>query len=188
MATDRVLREVLKPLELRHDLLLVISPTSPPAVTHLGVAIAVGPGFPPGSTLESASTRRPGIVTLPDVAPTVLAHAGVPQPAVMSGQPFFSVMGAGDRIAAAINLDRDAVFIDASKPAMSWVFLTVELVFFVAALLVLRRRSIRPDAASPGVGGLVTPGALAVASLPVATYVVSLVAAPGFGRIGFIAL
>jgi hypothetical protein len=188
MSSDRLLAALTNLLDLQRDLVLVITPTSPPAVTHLGVAVAVGPGFSPGSTLESASTRRPGIVTLPDVAPTVLAHLGVSQPAVMTGQPFFSVMGAGDRIAAAVSLDRDAVFIDASKPAMSWVFLAAELVFFVAALLVLRRRSTRPDAAPPGVSELVTPAALAVASLPVATYAVDLVAAPGLGRIGFIGL
>jgi hypothetical protein len=188
MSSDRLLAAISTLLDPQRDLLLVIAPTSPPAVTHLGVAVAVGPGFRPGSTLESASTRRAGIVTLPDVAPTVLAHMDVPQPAVMSGQPFFSVRGMGDRIAAAVSLDRDAVFIDGSKPAMSWVFLAVELLLFVAALLVLRRHSIRPDAAPPGVSELVPPAALAVASLPVATYAAHLVAAPGLGRIGYIAL
>jgi hypothetical protein len=188
MTTDRALAAVIKLLDLHHDLLLVVSPTSPSDVTHLGIAIAVGAGFPPGSTLESASTRRPGIVTLPDVAPTVLAHLGVAQPAVMSGQPFFTVKGAGDRITSAVDLDRDAVFVDAAKPAMSWVFLAAQLVFFVSALLLLWRHSTDPDASPPGLKRWVAPGALVVASLPVATYLVKVVTAPGLGRIGFIAL
>lgn len=186
--TDRVLRSVSKLLDLRRDLLLVISPTSPTDVTHLGLAIAVGPEFRPGSLLESASTRRPGIVTLPDVAPTVLAHAGVPQPAVMNGQTFFSVPGEGDRIAAAAALDREAVFIDAAKPTMSWVFLLAEAALFVAAITAVRTRSHAMSSDDSILSHLVTIFALGVASLPVATFVAKLLPAADLGRVTFIAL
>ena len=70
------------------ELLLIVSPTSPSWAdeAHLGVAVAVGGGFGQGTTLESASTRRPGLVTLPDVAPTILEHFGVDRPPVMNGR------------------------------------------------------------------------------------------------------
>jgi hypothetical protein len=185
--TDRVLAHVSRLLDLRRDLLLVVSPTSPPDVTHLGIAIAVGPAYKAGTLLESASTRRPGIVTLPDVAPTVLAHRGVDQPSVMSGQPFFTVPGEPDRLGAAVTLDKDAVFIDGTKPAMAKVFLAFEVAFFASALVVLLIRS-RHEDGEYRPPRWVVPVALAVATLPIATYIVNLMPASRSGRPEFIGL
>jgi hypothetical protein len=187
LSTDGILHDVVELLDLRRDLLLVLSPTSPAVVTHLGVAVAVGPEFQPGSVLESASTRRPGIVTLPDVAPTVLAHFGVSQPSVMNGQSFFSAPSNGDRIAAAEDLDREAVFVDAAKPAMSWVFLLAELGFFAVAIAAMWLRS-RKGVAPGHLGRVVKTAALAVAGLPVVTFLVHLVPDSDLGRPGFIGL
>jgi hypothetical protein len=186
--TDRILHEVSGFLDLRRDLLLVISPTSPPAHTHLGIAIAAGPEFGAGNQLESASTRRAGIVTAPDVAPTVLAHMLVAQPRVMNGQPFFDVPGAADPVAAASELDRKAVFIDAAKPAMSWVLLGAELALFAAALIVMwfRHRNAAPILSLAA--ELVNILALIVAALPVGTFVANLFSDVGLGQFGFIAL
>jgi hypothetical protein len=187
MGTDRVLARVSRLLDLRRDLLLVISPTSPPDVTHLGIAVAVGPGYGAGSLLESASTRRPGIVTLPDVAPTVLAHLDIEQPSLMSGQPFFAVPGEPDRLAAAVTLDKDAVFIDGTKPAMATLFLLFEVVFFAGALAVLFLRR-RDNGLGYRFARWLRAVGLAVASLPIATYLVNLMPASHSGRPQFIGL
>ena len=80
VAADVLLRRVVDQLDFERDLLLVVSPTSPwfEEEGHLGIAVVRGPGFEAGQTLQSASTRRTGIVTLPDVAPTILEHQGLP--------------------------------------------------------------------------------------------------------------
>jgi hypothetical protein len=53
------------------------APAGPP---HLMSVLVSGPGFAHG-LLDSAATRRPGIVTLTDLAPTVAAWLGHPVPA-----------------------------------------------------------------------------------------------------------
>ena len=52
-------------------------PTGPP---HLMTVVISGPGFADG-LLDSSSTRRPGIVTLTDLTPTVAGWLGRPVPA-----------------------------------------------------------------------------------------------------------
>lgn len=186
--TDRVLSSISKLLDLKKDLLLVVTPTSSLDVTHLGVAVAVGPGFPPGTVLESASTRRPGIVTLPDVAPTVLARAGVPQPAGMTGQTFFSVPAEGDRITAASDLDREAVFVDASKFIMSLVLLLAECALFGVAIAAVRVPFNRAAPSPSPIPHIVEIAALVVASLPVATFLARVFPVTELSRAGFIGL
>lgn len=68
----------------REDLLIVIE--SPPARSGDQLAVAlVGSGF--RGLLRSPGTRTAGYVLATDIAPTVLAHFGIPVPAAMTGQP-----------------------------------------------------------------------------------------------------
>jgi hypothetical protein len=63
---------------------LVIVAEAPPAASGEQLALAVaGTGF--GGMLRSASTRTPGYVLSTDLAPTILAHFGIPRPAQMTG-------------------------------------------------------------------------------------------------------
>jgi len=57
---------------------------SPDAPPHLMAAVVSGPGFASG-LLASPATRRPGIVTLTDLTPTVAAWLGHPVPAGTAG-------------------------------------------------------------------------------------------------------
>jgi hypothetical protein len=63
------------------DLLMVLSPIPPVARLqhrlHVGAFAAIGAGIPPGLAF-SGTTRRPGVLSLEDVTPTVLARLGVP--------------------------------------------------------------------------------------------------------------
>src|SRR5665809_137 len=91
MASDELLGDLRSRMQ-PDDLLLVVSPTSPSwaGEAHLGVAVAVGSDFEAGSALESASTRRQSLGTLPDVAPTILEHFGVDRPPEMNGRAMVS--------------------------------------------------------------------------------------------------
>jgi len=165
-------------LEAGRDLLLVVTPTSPASYddTHLGVAIAWGGGFPAGTVLGSASTRHPGIVTLSDIAPTVLRHHGVKRPPSMLGRPFVphrTEAAGGSRISTAIDLDDEAVFVHQVQPLISAAFVVFQIVLFGVALLILwRRRGLGGWNAATAAPWL-EKGALFVVAFPLATYLLT---------------
>src|SRR4029077_4437077 len=83
--TDDVLGRVQKSLPPR-TLLLVVSVVPPDSTWHLTPVVASGAGVVKGY-LHSPSTDRLGLVTLTDVAPTVLHSLPVKIPDGMIGQP-----------------------------------------------------------------------------------------------------
>ncbi len=89
-ATDRFLRDVT-PLASEKTLLIVVSPSVPASDVAAGRSLApvwvVGGEFPAGGVLSSATTRRTGVLTLHDIAPTVLTHLGVKPSRPMIGLP-----------------------------------------------------------------------------------------------------
>jgi hypothetical protein len=179
-AVDRLVSLARGKLDRSSDLLLILSPTSPAAVgqAHLGVAIAEGPGYPAGTRLMSASTRRSGIVTLTDVAPTVLDHLGIETPASMTGRPWFTAESTSERIDAAVETDREAVFVDDVTRTAALAFIALQVVVCGAAAFALWRRSPLP---------LLQQGALAVIAFPLATFVMGALPGHSLGG-GFLAL
>ena len=154
------------------DLLMVVTVTSPRSEeeTHLGVAVAAGPGFPAGGRLESASTRKAGLVTLPDVAPTVLAHLGVERPPSMLGRPWFARPSSGDLIGEAVDLDEESVFSYGVQPGIATGFVVAQVAAYVVLLILFARRR-RGGAVPDGVPATALEiVALAVAAFPLASY------------------
>jgi hypothetical protein len=173
------------------DLLLVVSPTSPgwDVETHLGVAIASGPGFPNGSMLTSGSTRAPDLVTLPDIAPTILAHLDVDKPPEMLGRPFDSAPGdGGDRIGEMVNLDEESVYSHGIQADMATGYVLFQVFMCVLIVLLLRREGDKLGYLEehPFVRRCLEWGALAVVSFPVAVYLSSPLPAHELGLIGFV--
>jgi len=185
LASDRLLAVARRNLDRSSDLLLIASPTSPAAAgeAHLGVAVAEGPGYPAGSTLVSPSTRRGGVVTLPDLAPTILEHLGLDRPAGMTGRPWFGVADGEQRIERAIESDREAAFVDAVTGIAARGFIALQtLVYLAAAVAVLRDRRLRR---APG---LLVGGALGVVAFPLATYVMGMLSGHALGSLAFVVL
>jgi hypothetical protein len=83
--TDRLLARVVAALD-EDALLLVVAVTPPTGRPELTPTVAYGAGVTPGH-LHSLSTKRPDLVTLTDVAPTVLAALDVERPKGMIGRP-----------------------------------------------------------------------------------------------------
>ncbi|HEX2050002.1 MAG TPA: hypothetical protein VHJ34_05125 [Actinomycetota bacterium] len=187
LAADDLLRDVRAQLDPARDLLLVVSPTSPDWLPnpHLGVALALGPRFPAGSALESASTRRPGIVTLPDVAPTVLRHHGAARPPAMNGRPWIAVTDGGDPLAAALALDREATLVDGVKPVLVIAFIVGQIALYAVAVWVL---AWRPRPLAPRLRARLQVAALAVVATPVSAYVTGMVELHPFGWLAYVAL
>ncbi|MCX6345319.1 MAG: hypothetical protein NT018_09650 [Armatimonadetes bacterium] len=83
-------------LDLKKDTLILLSPSSRNWTDieeeRLAPILIVGQGFERG-TLSSPSTRKAGIVTLSDVAPTILSIFGIKSPVDMVGRSITSKPG-----------------------------------------------------------------------------------------------
>jgi hypothetical protein len=185
MATDRLIGELRQLLEA-DDLLMILSPTSPSWAdeAHLGVAVAVGGGFGEGTALESASTRRRGLVTLPDVAPTILEHFGVERPAEMNGRTMVAEPTDDDPAASMSALDDESVFIDSVKGPISAIFVLFQVLVYVLLLLLFAWRERRGGVGSTMARTLEISG-LQVVAFPVSTYLAGVVDGHSLGPVLF---
>jgi len=180
---------------------VLATPAPPRAAETLGVFAMRAGGSDGGRLARSGTTRRPGYVTLNDIAPTVLDHFGVERPTSMTGTP----VKAGERIdvdearfAAFADTTAEARFRDRATGPVSVVFVVVQiLAYALAAVAVTRRhRWIRPVSylalvvlATPPVGFLfgvlhVTSAGITAFTLAVfASAVVLAAAAEGLGAL-----
>jgi hypothetical protein len=134
-------------------LLLVVSVTPPGDEWRLTPVVASGAGVVHGY-LHSPSTRRLGLVTLTDLAPTVLAALGAPVPDALPGRALRFAPASPDPARLA-RLDRDAAWRERVWLPVTVVFITAQvLLWFVTAAGVagltpwLRRRWLRAAAVS----------------------------------------
>ncbi len=145
------------------DTLVMLVSVSPAPDGHLTPVVLRSAHVPPGR-LVSDSTRRDAIVTLGDVAPTILAVLGVPRPRGMPGRPLRTRAGA-PQLQRLLDLE--------ARSARQSSAYRLAIYLSAAALLALvavgRLRSAR----------LATAVALAAAALPLATYLIRLLPTPG---------
>jgi hypothetical protein len=124
-------------------LLVVLSPFGPAGRhvrrVYLGTIAIIGSGFERG-LLRSPSTRRDGIVTLADVAPTILSIAGIEPPASMDGRPM-TLAPARDTTERLLRLDEDLVHAANARSRLLRGFLVAAMVVLggIAILLATRR-------------------------------------------------
>ncbi|HEY3240151.1 MAG TPA: hypothetical protein VGL92_11340, partial [Acidimicrobiia bacterium] len=143
-STDALLAGLLAGIDDRRSAVIVITPSTTAEDAHLGVAALRAPGVQPG-LLRSASTRRSGLVTLTDVAPTVLALLGVPRPPAMEGRPFEVGRPGRVSLAALAQDDRESRLRDRLVAPVTGGFVAAEVALALAGALVLagRRRGRR---------------------------------------------
>ena len=188
-AADDLLGHVADELDPERDLLLVVSPTSPwwDDDVHLGIAMARGPGFPAGTTLDSASTRQTGFVTLPDIAPTVLEHLGIERPDSMLGRPFVPVEASGDLVQRAVDTDRESVFAHGLQAGLATGFVLFQIVIYVIAFILLTRRDrVERSRDKPPIPKWLELACLAIIGFPLGTYLATPIDAHEIGQPWFI--
>ena len=158
--------------------LLVLGVSEAPGdrVAHLHLALATGPAYPRGA-LRSASTSRSSYVQLIDVAPTVLSLLGLPQPAVMTGQPWRTSGPALD-LAGLVDLDRRAVAQQAATVPFYLLTLGTLLLLLAATsppiMELLRWPRAQPGSTRSMIGGRGVV-ALVGTALPAASFLAGLV-------------
>jgi hypothetical protein len=190
LAADSLLGPIAGQLDFSRDLLLVVSPTSPwwDSDVHLGVAIARGPGFPAGTTLDSASTRQTGFVTLPDIAPTVLEHLGIDRPDSMLGRPFVPVEASGDLVQRQVDIDAESVFAHGLQAGLATGFVIFQIVIYLTAFFLLTRRD-RAERSidKPAIPRWLQLACLAIIAYPLGTYLATPIEANAIGTPWFVA-
>lgn len=161
----RAVREMLAP----EDTLIVASLTPPQergdARRFLSVVAASGPGLHAG-TLTSSSTRRDGVVTIPDLTATILDRAGAAIPNEMSGNPMEIAPGDVDTLAAK---ERDLIHASVVRgPLIRGTVIIGASLAVLAVLTVLagRGRGGRQRGVPTTWRGLLETGLIAVATVP----------------------
>ena len=178
---DDVVGDVLAGVDLARHLVVLVAPTEPRGLpVELAIAAVAGPGFEPGLA-ASGTTRRPGYVTLPDLAPTVLAALGVEAPTAMNGAPVAAVGGPppGAALFQQLAGDNDrAVFRNRVTGPITVAFIALQVVTYGLAALALRRRR-------PGLRRVVMYLALTVLAVPSVAFLSGLVRYDVLGPAGY---
>ena len=139
-AADGLIGRVLAEVDPQHDAVIVTGPSDPWDGVHLTVAALRAPGVRPG-LLDSATTRRPGYVTLPDLGPTVLDLLGVARPDSMEGRPYdvHPRAWAGPPVARFVESDRESRFRDRMVGPVAGAYVTLEILLSLVVAYVLAR-------------------------------------------------
>ncbi|MBO4272558.1 hypothetical protein [Microbispora triticiradicis] len=153
-------------------------------VPHLRVAMLRGPAMStgpdstatgldgaggPGRTLGARSTHRDDMIILPDLTATILARAGVAAPPNVVGVPVETHGTGGRDLAEGVAALRTADVAGQTIRNTTGVFFTtlavLQVLFYLTAFLLLRRRDRLPAVRS---------AAVALAAIPASTYLVNL--------------
>jgi hypothetical protein len=161
--TDQLLGGLLREVDLRQDAVMVVGASPPLRESRLTVAALRGPGVDPG-LLRTGTTRRAGFVQLIDIAPTILDRVGVKDPDSMEGRAAEvgrSGGSAADRRAFLEDADAAARFRDDRVPAVVMLFVLVQLVLVIGALIWLARPDRRRISTILQLGALASLGLIA---------------------------
>ena len=163
-ATVALLRE-----ELADDTALIVMGVTPrPGAWRLTPTALVSSGVGP-ATLHSPATRRSGLVTITDVAPTVLSLVGAEIPKEMIGSPWRFEDREAD-IGSLRILDRDAAFRERIYFPIVLAYIIGQAALYLLLMAVIGRLG--------GIGraeAVARWTVLAVAAFPVATFLLRLV-------------
>lgn len=136
---DAFLGELAKIVDWDRTLVLVAVPgPSAEAMARnelLTFVAAFGPNLQPG-LLSSPTTRRPGLVTGSDVAPTILDWLGVPLPLSMTGRPLASQPFLNP-LPALLAFEQKAVATYTERPPVLKGYVILQIIFILGSLTAL---------------------------------------------------
>ena len=117
------------------------------ATERLRMIAITGPHFG-GGTLESSSTRQPGLVQLTDLTPTILQHLGIPQPSNLGGTPIqfvpadtISDHSADQRLRALLDYDQASHNVHGLVEPFFYGWALLQLVLYLSAAMLWKRGS-----------------------------------------------
>lgn len=91
---DILLREIEDTLDLSRDYLMLVAPSPDPRQAAKGYRLSwvllTGGDFSSRCFLTTGTTRRPGLATISDLAPTLLEFFDIDTPVIMNGRPLYA--------------------------------------------------------------------------------------------------
>ena len=143
---DQLLGQVLASLDLERDQLMVVAPTPASEQVKKGARLSwvlmAGADHDIGM-LVSPTTRRGGIVTISDLAPTILEYFQIDVPAEMMGRPMHSTTKIHGGLSKLLNLSQQVY---RTSQLRSWAvkgFILFQIIIIVLAIITfLVRRSL----------------------------------------------
>ncbi|WP_143737488.1 hypothetical protein [Microbispora sp. GKU 823] len=135
---------------------------------HLRAAMLHGPDSGTAGTLGARSTHRDDMIIVPDLTATILARTGVAAPPAVVGVPVETHATGGnldERVTALRTADVAGQTIRDTTGVFFTTLAVLQVLFYITAFLLLRRRDGLPA---------VRAAAVALASIPVSTYLVNL--------------
>ncbi len=167
--------------KLPPDVLVVVVGIEPPTDTwELTPVIVAGAGVAHGGIL-SPTTKRVGLVTLEDIAPTILGALGLPEVPGMTGRPF-KVSEHSTGVNPLVILNRDALYRERVYGPAALAYIAIQGSLYLAAAVALRPGRRRGRMSVP-VRRFLRTGALFVAAVPLASYLWR--AVPGIPTLGW---
>lgn len=170
LAVDDALAALVAAMPANTDLLVTSVSAPPGASLQMGVMVLAG-SDQPAALLSSGATRRPGVVRLLDVPPTLVDLLGLPEPGGFQGSPIV-VAGALDDPASTAELLADITVADQGLRAATTSLLNTSggaVMLLILIALAISGRRVRPWARN----GL-EAAFLVLAALPVSAYLVTL--------------
>lgn len=144
---DAFVGEVLKTVDLNNTLVLLTSPFPSQAAfdgeNYMTPVVSYTAGQKAGF-LTSGSTRREGVVTNLDLAPTVLGYLGVPTPVGMVGRSFDTIPS-GNVVNTLAKMNDEMAFVYKARPVLvkGYVGLQIIVMIITIAIMVLWPRMMR---------------------------------------------
>jgi hypothetical protein len=177
-AVDAKVASVLRAAPAGTDVVLV-SLADAGATERLRMIAAGGPHFGAG-TLESRSTRQPGLVQLTDLTPTILQHLGIPRPPSLGGTPLQlepaddnSDQSANGRLTALLDYDEASHNVHSLVEPFFYGWGLLQLTFFLTAAVLWKRRW-GNDAQRGKLLRVTRRFAIIAATVPVSTFLANL--------------
>ena len=155
---DELLGGLLERVDLDRSLFVLMSPAASGEREELTLFAMAGPGVRPGM-LTSPSTSRSGVVTLPDVAPTILDALGVEAPDDMSGRVIESTAVPPD-LDALVLMNRQSVRREQMLTPLTVAWILLQALVYLMAGFHLRGREASPALAFLSLWLLATPAAM----------------------------
>jgi hypothetical protein len=140
-STDSLIGALLESVDPSRDSVLVVAPYHRRGEVTLTVAGLRAPDVEPG-LLRSGSTRRTRIVTLVDIAPTILDLVGVERAGSMEGRRFERAAGGAStgeaRAADLAELNAASRYRDRMVPPVAGLFVALQAALWIGAAIVMR--------------------------------------------------
>lgn len=142
---DAFLGRIIDSIDPAYSRICLVSPspssTAQAEKNTLTPVVFYGAGINPGM-ITSPTTRRPGLITNTDIAPTILTFFGIKPPVFMTGRPVETI-AADNPLETLVSMNHRIVTTFETRPLITKGYVILQIVVIILAMVVMfmRRRA-----------------------------------------------